>query len=43
MSDGATGALAGRQCAVTGATGIAAATARLLAADGAAIIEAYRK
>jgi NAD(P)-dependent dehydrogenase (short-subunit alcohol dehydrogenase family) len=37
MSDGATGVLAGRQCAVTGATGIAAATARLLAADGAAV------
>ncbi len=37
MSPRAAGALAGRQCVVTGATGIAAATARLLAADGAAV------
>ena len=37
MSEGSTSALAGRQCAVTGATGIAAATARLLTAGGAAV------
>ncbi|HEY8093349.1 MAG TPA: SDR family oxidoreductase [Acidimicrobiales bacterium] len=37
MSDQAAGRLAGRVCVVTGATGIAAATARRLAAEGATL------